>query len=418
VELSEIVPGDLSDWGYSPRRGQVVVDPVLGRIAFPVRGAPETGVWVDYHHGFSAEMGGGEYDRPLPLDEPRPYRVGPGPGDDFQKITAAVEHWQQEKAKDAEKRQAVIELTDSGAYQEDLEFALDRGDRLTIRAAQGRRPVLRLLDWYGNRPDALRIKGTGKGAAKAPLPSVVLDGLLVTGRSVRVSGPVGRVVLRHTTLVPGWSLDQHCRPTHEEEASVELFDTPACLQAEHSILGTILVNADEVGAEPNRVWLSDSVLDAAGRGLAAVTGPDDRHAHAELSARRTTVFGSVAAHAVGLVENSVVTGRTRIARRQSGCVRFSWVRPGSRTPARFHCEPDTSGEPARVVPHFTSTRYGTPGYAQLAVSCPAEIRRGAADGAELGAFHDLYQPQREDNLRARLTEYTPAGSDAGIVIVT
>ena len=40
--------------------------------------------------------------------------------------------------------------------------------------------------------------------------------------------------------------------------------------------------------------------------------------------------------------------------------------------------------------------------------------RGADDEAEMGAFHDLYQPQRIANLRARLDEYTPAGIDAGI----
>ena len=47
--------------------------------------------------------------------------------------------------------------------------------------------------------------------------------------------------------------------------------------------------------------------------------------------------------------------------------------------------------------------------------CAEEIRRGAEDGSEMGAFHDLFQPQREDNLRARLDEYTPAGSDAGLI---
>jgi hypothetical protein len=35
----------------------------------------------------------------------------------------------------------------------------------------------------------------------------------------------------------------------------------------------------------------------------------------------------------------------------------------------------------------------------------------------MGAFHDLYQPQREASLRARLEEYTPAGTDVGIIFV-
>jgi hypothetical protein len=36
----------------------------------------------------------------------------------------------------------------------------------------------------------------------------------------------------------------------------------------------------------------------------------------------------------------------------------------------------------------------------------------------MGAFHDLYQPQREANLRARLDEYTPAGVNAGIIFAS
>ena len=43
---------------------------------------------------------------------------------------------------------------------------------------------------------------------------------------------------------------------------------------------------------------------------------------------------------------------------------------------------------------------------------------GAEDRSEMGAFHDLYQPQRAANLRQRLAEYTPAGADAGVIFVS
>jgi hypothetical protein len=36
----------------------------------------------------------------------------------------------------------------------------------------------------------------------------------------------------------------------------------------------------------------------------------------------------------------------------------------------------------------------------------------------MGVFHDLYQPQRYANLKARLDEYTPAGMDAGIIFAS
>ena len=69
----------------------------------------------------------------------------------------------------------------------------------------------------------------------------------------------------------------------------------------------------------------------------------------------------------------------------------------------------------RVKPVFNSTRYGTPAYAQLALYCADEITRGADDESEMGVFHDLFQPQRAANLKARLDEFVPAGMDAGII---
>ena len=73
---------------------------------------------------------------------------------------------------------------------------------------------------------------------------------------------------------------------------------------------------------------------------------------------------------------------------------------------------------SRVHPQFNSTRYGTPAYCQLADSCAPEIQRGADNEAEMGVFHDLFQAQREADLRARLDEYTPAGSQPGVIFVT
>jgi hypothetical protein len=139
-----------------------------------------------------------------------------------------------------------------------------------------------------------------------------------------------------------------------------------------------------------------------------------------LHLRRTTVIGEVHTHAVEFAENSVFTGRLHVARRGIGCLRHCYVPPGSRTPRRHRCQPDLVGaERAETVrPLFVSTRYGTPWYGQLADQGPEQIRRGADDGGELGVFHDLYRPQREDALRARLAEYRPAIADAGIFFVT
>jgi hypothetical protein len=73
---------------------------------------------------------------------------------------------------------------------------------------------------------------------------------------------------------------------------------------------------------------------------------------------------------------------------------------------------------ARVRPVLTSTFYGDPAYAQLAVSTPDEIRRGADDESEMGAFHDVFLPRREAHLVVRLDEYLRFGQEAGVFYVT
>ena len=431
ILAQNVVVADLSDWQYLPQQGKAAVDPVLGRIAFHPRELPKHGVSVSYYYGFSADVGGGVYERPLQQEgDAVVYRVS---GRD--QLREALEPWSRENLLGGQPPHAVVEITDDGVYVQPINLMLQEGHSLQLRAAERVRPTIRLLDWQTDRPDALSVD-------LAPGSRFVLDGLLVTGRGVQVRdrqvgeeaqgrvggcGQPGSVLIRHTTLVPGWALHPDLEPRRPAEPSLELIDSRTSVTIQHSIVGSIQVNLGQVEGDPVPIHVSDSVLDATRPENEALGAPGWPLAHAVLTVVRSTVFGQLQTHAIDLAEDSMFMGRIRVGRRQRGCMRFCYVTPGSRTPRRYQCQPDlvenaeqakhhaVQRERLRVRPQFNSVRYGTPVYCQLAETCAEEIKRGADDRSEMGVFHDLYQPQRAANLRARLDEYTPAGMEAGII---
>jgi hypothetical protein len=415
---------------------------VLGRIVFPSNQKPRHGVVVNYQYAFSADIGGGEYERPLSeATDAQIYRVGKN--EQFRTIKEAMQAWENQQPKP---RAAVIEIQDSGVYTEQLNVDLAEGEYLQVRAAQRKRPVLRLLDYLASLPDALRVQGK-KGSR------FILDGFTIGGRGLQINGQeevsddsmitpstainndLCDVTIRHCTLVPGWSLHCDCEPQRPNDPSLELEYSRAKIRIEHSIIGSITTEARERASEPQQIQITDSILDATSEDRIALGSSRGAVAYVALTIARSTVIGRVQTHSIELAENTIFNGLVTVARRGRGCMRFCYVPDDSRTPRRYECQPDlvkqaviddtdiATGDKAaamerqadRVRPVFNSLRYGTPTYCQLADRCAEEITRGADDESEMGVFHDLFQPQRAANLRARLDEFTPAGMDAGIV---
>jgi hypothetical protein len=376
IPVDAIVVCDLSDW-TAPAPGLVAVDPVLGRIVFPAN-EPRPPL-LTFHHGFPGPLGGGEYARVLPGGEPV-LRVAATHDDDAPFATVG------DALAALPPGGGVVEIADSGRYEETL--ALDAtGGAVVLRAAAGRRPSLVLggtLHLAGGEGDAVR-----------------LDGLLLSGAGVEVDAGLGRAEIRHCTLLP--TPGTPSLVVRGANTTVEVAD---------AILGPVRAPLDA------RVRLRSAILDAGDDTAAAYTDLAGTGFGSPLRAEETTVLGRVRTDLLELASNSLFLGTVTARRRQEGCARFSYLSPGSLTPRRFRCQPATGADAAGVRPIFTSTRFGAPGYFQLSDRSAPEILRGADDESELGAFHDLFLPQREAHLRARLDEYLRFGLEAGVLHAT
>lgn len=432
---------NLSIW--SQPTGEVVgVDVKLGRIAFGTGFEPVEGVDVWFHQGFSADLGGGSYPRRAWMVQsslgPQVYEVdqsGATPGS-FITVNAALGRW----ALDG-KPNAVISILDSRTYEETITIEPEddpdpeKSRWLVIEAADEVRPHLKLtapLEIQGDHPKA----------------SVTLSGLLVEGW-LHITGQLGRLRLLHTTLVPGRALNNNGLPaTNEQSLLVEGGTEDDPLNEELRVeIAFSITGPQRIPEHVLGVWLLDSIVD--GVGTPALAGPGATGAANDPPAppawlERVTLFGPSRVAELPMASEVIFTGPVLSRRRQQGCVRFSYVAPGSKTPRRYRCQPNleiavrieeaekkkgAKLTPAEsnalrlevqgwLVPSFTSERYGQPAYAQLHLACPRQIATGAEDGSEMGAFCHLKQPQRDANLRLRLEEYLPFGLEPGILYVT
>lgn len=440
VPQSDVQICNLSDagggWAHQPV-GKLSIDPVLGRLAFPETAGPPSDVRVTYHYGFPADIGGGQYERGDTLAELEAGQALLRVPDDHAGIQAAIDALPASGG--------IVEVTDSGRYEEALQITCAADATIELRAANEQRPILVLTDDFaiggalesGVTLNGLLIAGSPAGA------SAVLRVRAIAGNELR------RLTLRHCTLVPGQMVDIDSTPLRPQQPSLVVEIVNLRVEVEKSILGGVRVIAGSSFAA------SDSVIDGTELSNVAYAALDGEGAGGALSLRECTVVGKIHAEEMTLVSNSILlaelgtAGETwpvavRALRKQQGCVRFSWLPPGSIVPRRFRCQPDlavaaeinrieaeshiTLDAPQRaairarieawLVPGFVAQRYSLPAYLQLRESAPREIRAGADDESEMGAYHGLFQPQRETNLRVRLEEYLRFGLEAGLIYAT
>ena len=185
---------------------------------------------------------------------------------------------------------------------------------------------------------------------------LVIDGLLVQG-SLTVTKPaaaddgLGRVELRSCTLVPA-----------SGGLSVQEGNDRIAVALSRTICGPVALADDGVDVD-----VFESIIDS-GAGAVAVAAPGTT-----LTAAGLTALGSVDVRYLE-ASDSIFDDTVTVARRQWGCVRFSYVTPGSATPRRYRCQPQLAeaAEPAdpnvaaRLEPAYVSDQLTNPGYARLA----------------------------------------------------
>jgi hypothetical protein len=458
---------DLSDWdeqGWTPPASktytlpdgtsfstQVGIDPEWGRLVILGSVTHPHSIEVSFSYGFSGNLGGGPYDRPDSLlnlidkkeiDKTKVWLAYVSTAADdseesvYTSLADAVNAWKKQTVSIG-----VISVVDSRTYTENLTTP---NNHIIIPGASNKLPsrlfiiagspprwllditetdvprsVQKVIDEVGHdvRPHLdgnLSVKGT---AAASALPGeLIVDGLLIEGKVTVLAGNLGALRLVHSTMVPeegGLSVSES---KNEETQNINL-----CISLERTICGPILLPPSVLA-----LTLRDSIVDSF---VNNESGTAIDTIGAAATVKTSTVFGATNVRSLDASE-AIFTGQVQAKRRQIGCVRFCYVPPGSQIPRRYRCQPDLALQAAagnateeentlrRILPRFTSEKYGDPAYAQLSRKCPEEISTGAEDGSEMGAFNHLKQPQREANLRAALDEYLRFGLEAGIFYIT
>lgn len=380
-DLSDALDGSGA-WAHAPA-DHYGIDPVLGRIALPTNSAIPERVVVRYHYGCSDALGGGAYERGEEIISAATQTISAATPDLQAALTSIAGG-------------GVLEFSDSRSYEltaatPNLSIAANQS--VEIRAANGQRPLISMSG------GDLQIHA-GDNAV------IILNGLMLAGGPLRITGSPRSLTLRHCTLVPGVERNRQNEPGQPGAAMLIVEADGVEIMIEHCICGSLQI------ANGSSVSIQHSIIDACDPQLPAFHG--DTTAGGTLHIENSTLIGRVHAQQIERASNTIFVARAasvsqlpiRAERSQSGCMRFCVVPVGSRTPRRYHCV----SQPAR----FSSLRYGLPGYCQLSTACDQAIRQGADDESEMGVFHDLFLPQRESDLQTRLHEYLRFGMEAGI----
>ena len=383
-------------------------------------GAAPAGVRVRHAYGALADVGAGLQDRSLSHprvlaeqgytgDAGRPDvrgQVAVEPGGTTttlaEALTRAEEAWA-DPAESAAGGTFVVCLPDHEVHPGSLAVHVPAATRLVLVAATWRDRVVggeilpRRVGVYG--PDALRpvvdgdLTVTGAGGS-----AVVLDGLVIDGDVVVRAGDLGLLTLADCTVAGTVRVEAGAAEVNED-CQVDLVRT--------------VVRAVDVAPTVPGLTVRDSVVDSRPGGGGDEAGRAVVGDGAHLRVTGSTVRGDVRVRTLD-AGSAVLDGTVTVEHRQTGCVRYSYLGPGSRVPRRYRCVPAEDGGPASP-PVYVFTRPGPPSYLALAPRCPSVIAEGGEGGSEMGVHHHLGRPLRVQAARRLLEPFVPVGVELGVL---
>jgi hypothetical protein len=444
---------NLCGWeaGLRPplRTHEIVVDPDRGRVLFGVAGALQSdeadplaaGLFIAPTHGFAGPVGAQPIPRaPLPgtwITQVPLVRVVDtlnAPGFTLEDALANLSTLTQP---------LIIEIRDSLSHSLDLSAVagstsegglqtLRLARSLWIRAADGERPVVRLVRPLAFRPDD--VLGPGAPAILATL-TARLEGLYVTrAAAFPASDPLiaraalSQLVVESCTLDPGGfiALDGTRAPLRDSfhldnsygfsaPAEATGFDQTPELILQRTIAGPLAVD------DSYRISLEASIIDA-GSGLGdptpelalrAATGNAEVQWGPPLALLGMTCFGRMRVQSVsgsgGIWLHALSAHDTQI-----GCVKFSrFAQTGNRLPSHHGCVFGTDHDL-----RFVAETFGKAGYAQLGPDCDRHILEQGPNNDEMGAFGFLLNSHKWKNVQIRYREYMPIGIRPILITVT
>jgi hypothetical protein len=349
--------------------GEVAIDPERGRFAFPPAEVPAGRLSVSFRYGFTAEIGAGPYARGQLA--PATITVAQTRNADHASLQAAIN-----AAPDGAASPVVIEVLDSATYNEALLIANRHfPGGLVLQAADQQTPTLVKA---GGGTNLLTVQNSA-------IARLQLDGLVLAGGNVDVSGAIGQMVFQHCSASPS-------------SVSLSLTSANANLRLAESICGPIAISAPDGSIE-----VSDSIVQHPAATVETASGNAAlAFANGTAKLERATIIGDVALHS-GYFSNLLLYGALALADSAASCLRFSRVPPALAS-SGFRC--------TGAVPIFVSLRFGDAGYCHLHPNTANALTRGAEEGGEIGAFYRTGLPWRTQNVGVRLDEYVPAGLEA------